>query len=207
MLCAVPVTADAPLTQPSRPGSNGDGTLVLDREFWAATLSGLREAVLACASAGGLIGSLAAARTGRLRMPTLFTAAVAGMAIAFCLVPYVGEAGAAAAMLVIGACTGLANVVVLTVVHKQIPAAVLGRVMSAFMLCAFGSYPLSVLVAGLIVRHLGPAPYFPVAGAMLAVVMIAGLTQRGFRRFGTGAGTVQGLRRARSRKNGVDTHS
>ena len=46
-----------------------------------------------------------------------------------------------------------------------------------------------------------------VAGAMLAVVMIAGLTQRGFRRFGTGAGTVQGLRRARSRKNGVDTHS
>jgi predicted MFS family arabinose efflux permease len=164
-------------------------------------------ALLACASAGGLIGSLAAARTGRLRMPTLFTAAVAGMAIAFCLVPYVGEAGAAAAMLVIGACTGLANVVVLTVVHKQIPAAVLGRVMSAFMLCAFGSYPLSVLVAGLIVRHLGPAPYFPVAGAMLAVVMIAGLTQRGFRRFGTGAGTVQGLRRARSRKNGVDTHS
>jgi anti-sigma regulatory factor (Ser/Thr protein kinase) len=54
MLCAVPVTADAPLTQPSRPGSDADGTLVLDREFWAATLSGLREAVLACASAAGL---------------------------------------------------------------------------------------------------------------------------------------------------------
>jgi predicted MFS family arabinose efflux permease len=148
-------------------------------------------ALLACAAAGTLIGSLAAARTGRLRMPTLFTGGVAGMAVAFCLVPYIGEAGAAAAMLVIGACTGLANVVVLTVVHKRIPAAVLGRVMSVFMLCAFGSYPLSVLVAGVIVRHLGPVPYFPVAGALLAAMMLAGLTQRDFRRFGTVAGTPE----------------
>jgi anti-sigma regulatory factor (Ser/Thr protein kinase) len=54
MPCVVAVTADAPLTQPSRPGNDMDGTLVLDREFWAATLSGLRDAVLACASAAGL---------------------------------------------------------------------------------------------------------------------------------------------------------
>jgi anti-sigma regulatory factor (Ser/Thr protein kinase) len=50
----VPVTADAPLMQPSRPGSGADGTLLLDREFQAATLSPLREAVLAAASAAGL---------------------------------------------------------------------------------------------------------------------------------------------------------
>jgi len=52
--CALTVSADAPLTQPSRPGSDADGTVVLDREIRAATLSALREAVLGCASAAGL---------------------------------------------------------------------------------------------------------------------------------------------------------
>jgi hypothetical protein len=143
-------------------------------------------ALLACAAAGTLLGSLAAAWTGRVRPPTLFTSAVFGIAVAFCVVPYVGEAGAAAAMLVSGACTGLANVIILTVVQKQMPSAVLGRVMSVFMLCAFGSYPLSVLVAGLIVRHLGPVPFFPIAGVLLAAMMLGGLRQREFRQFGVG---------------------
>jgi anti-sigma regulatory factor (Ser/Thr protein kinase) len=40
--------------QPSKPGSDTDGSLVLDREIRAATLSALREAVLGCASAAGL---------------------------------------------------------------------------------------------------------------------------------------------------------
>jgi anti-sigma regulatory factor (Ser/Thr protein kinase) len=52
--CVVPVTTDAPLVPPSRPGSDAGGTLVLDREFWAATLSALREEVLTTASAAGL---------------------------------------------------------------------------------------------------------------------------------------------------------
>ena len=54
MCCAVPVSTDAPLVPPSRPGSEAGGRLVLDREFWAATLSALREAVLAAAAAAGL---------------------------------------------------------------------------------------------------------------------------------------------------------
>ena len=51
---ALPVTTDAPLMQPSRPGSDADGKVVLDREIRAATLSALREAVLGCAAAAGL---------------------------------------------------------------------------------------------------------------------------------------------------------
>jgi anti-sigma regulatory factor (Ser/Thr protein kinase) len=39
---------------PSRPGSGADGALVIDREFWAATLSALREEVLTAASVAGL---------------------------------------------------------------------------------------------------------------------------------------------------------
>ena len=41
-------------------------------------------------------------------------------------------------------------------------------------------------VAGLLVRHLGPTPIFPVSGALLALSMAYGLTQREFRDFGTG---------------------
>lgn len=40
--------------QPSRPASDADETVLLDREFRAASLSPLREAVLAAASAAGL---------------------------------------------------------------------------------------------------------------------------------------------------------
>ena len=50
----MPVTTDAPLMQPSRPGSQADGTVLLDREFWAGTLSALREEVLTTALATGL---------------------------------------------------------------------------------------------------------------------------------------------------------
>ena len=40
--------------QPFRSGTGPDGVIVLDREFGAAALSGLREAVFECASAAGL---------------------------------------------------------------------------------------------------------------------------------------------------------
>ncbi|MGH3217555.1 MAG: hypothetical protein ACRDPY_02295, partial [Streptosporangiaceae bacterium] len=52
------------------------------------------------------------------------------------------------------------------------------------MLCAFGSFPLSVAVSGVLVRHLGPSVFFPIAGGLVAVTMLGGLTQRDFRVFG-----------------------
>jgi len=52
------------------------------------------------------------------------------------------------------------------------------------MLCSFGTFPLSVAVSGVLVRHLGPAPFFPVAGALVGVAILFGLTQREFRAFG-----------------------
>jgi hypothetical protein len=58
------------------------------------------------------------------------------------------------------------------------------------MLCAFGSFPLSVAVSGVLVRHLGPVPFFPLAGALVAVAMLFGLTQREFRTFGAVDATV-----------------
>ena len=143
-------------------------------------------ALLACLAVGGLIGTLAATRTGGLKAPVMFASAVFMIeAAGICLIPYLGgEAGAAAALFVVGACNGLGNVTFLTVLQKWAPPALLGRVMSMLMLCAFGSFPLSVVVSGVLVRHLGPALFFPVAAGLVAVAILGGLTQREFRVFG-----------------------
>ena len=143
-------------------------------------------ALLACTAAGGVIGTLAATRTGGLRRPVMFASAVFLVnAAADALVPYLGgEAGAAAMLFTAGAMNGLGNVTVLTVTQKWAPPALLGRVMSAIMLCAFGSFPLSVAVSGVLIRHIGPSLFFPIAGAVVAVAILGGLTQREFREFG-----------------------
>jgi predicted MFS family arabinose efflux permease len=143
-------------------------------------------ALLACYAVGGVAGTLSAARTGHLRAPMMFVSAVflieaAGIA----LIPYLGgEAGAAAALCVVGACNGLGNVTALTVLQKSVSPRLLGRVMGTLMLCSFGSFPLSVAVSGVLVHHFGPTPFFPVAGGLVAVAILAGLTQREFRTFG-----------------------
>jgi MFS family permease len=143
-------------------------------------------ALLACLAVGGIAGTLGAARTGGLRAPVMFaSAAFLAEAVAIVLVPYVGgEAGAAALLCVVGACNGLGNVTFLTVMQKWVSPGLLGRVMGMLMLCAFGSFPLSVAVSGVLVRHLGPVPFFPAAGALVALAIGIGLTQREFRTFG-----------------------
>jgi hypothetical protein len=143
-------------------------------------------ALLACFAAGGVIGTLSAARTGGLRRPAIFASAVFLVeAVAIALTPYLGgEAGAAAMLFLTGAANGLGNVTFLTVLQKWAPQALLGRVMGVLMLCAFGSFPLSVAISGVLVRHIGPALFFPVAGGLVAVAILAGLTQREFREFG-----------------------
>ncbi len=143
-------------------------------------------ALLACFAAGGLIGTLAAVRADGLRTPAVFASAVFLLeAVAISLTPYLGgEAGAAATLFASGACNGLGNVIFLTVLQKRVSPGLLGRVMGMIMLCAFGTFPLSVVVAGVLVRHLGPAVFFPVAGGLVAAAVLGGLTQREFRMFG-----------------------
>ena len=143
-------------------------------------------ALLACLAVGGIAGTLAAARTGGLRAPALFASAMfLAESVFISLVPYLGgEAGAAAFLCLTGVCNGLGNVTFLTVMQKWVSPGLLGRVMGVVMLCSFGSFPLSVAVSGVLVRHLGPVPFFPVARALVAVAMLIGLTQREFRRFG-----------------------
>ena len=125
-------------------------------------------------------------RTGGLRTPARFASAVfLAESVCIALVPYLGgEVGAAVFLCLSGVCNGLGNVTFLTVIQKWVPPGMLGRVMGMVMLCAFGTFPLSVAVSGVLVRHLGPVPFFPAAGALIAVAILTGLTQREFRMFG-----------------------
>jgi hypothetical protein len=103
-------------------------------------------------------------------------------------VPYLGGLpGAAAAALVFGAAGYFGNVVIVTLLQQWAPAQMLGRVMSLVMLASIGAFPASVALSGVIVRHIGPAPFFPVAGAVLVLTVLAAATIREFRDFGAAA--------------------
>jgi len=152
-------------------------------------------ALIACFGAGALAGTLTAARLSGLRRPAMGGCGgfvIGGIAVAF--VPYLGGLpGAAAAALVFGAAGYFGNVVVVTLLQQWAPAYLLGRVMSLVMLASIGAFPASVALSGVIVRHIGPAPFFPAAGAILVLAVLLAATIREFRDFGvtTGPGTGQ----------------
>lgn len=147
-------------------------------------------ALIACFGIGSLGGTLTAAKLRGLRRPAMGACAgfvIGGIAVAF--VPFLGGLpGAAAAALVFGAAGYFGNVVVVTLLQQWAPAHLLGRVMSLVMLASIGAFPASVALSGVIVRHIGPAPFFPAAGAILVIAVMLAATVREFRDFGVTAG-------------------
>jgi hypothetical protein len=55
------------------------------------------------------------------------------------------------------------------------------------MLASVGTFPVSVLVAGLIVHGLGAALFFPLTAATIAAAILIGLSQPAWRNFGVPA--------------------
>ncbi len=143
-------------------------------------------ALIACMGLGALGGTVAAARATGLRRPGVVTYCVyLGEGTAICFVPYLGGLpGAAAAMTVVGICNSFGNILIITLQQQWAPPRLLGRIMSLIMLAALGSFPASVAVAGVLIHHFGPAVFFPVAGIVLIVTILAALTQQEIRDFG-----------------------
>lgn len=56
--------------------------------------------------------------------------------------------------------------------------------MGLIMLAAWGTLPLSAVIAGALVLRFAAAPYFPVAGAIVAGAVLGALTLREFRHLG-----------------------
>ncbi len=147
-------------------------------------------ALIACFGVGSLGGTLTAAKLSGLRRPAVGAcAAYVADGIAVSFLPYLGGLpGAAAAALVFGAAGYFGNVVIVTLLQRWAPAYLLGRVMSLVMLASIGAFPASVALSGVIVRRIGPAPFFPAAGTVLVVAVLLAATIREFRVFGVAPG-------------------
>lgn len=143
-------------------------------------------ALLTCVAVGSLTGTLIVAKAGGRVRPAMSLGAVFLVAAAAIgLTPFLGGLpGAAGAMLVFGIALGFDSVLSVTLLQQWAPPGMVGRVMGLVMLASVGSFPLSAAIAGVLTRHLGPSPVFPIAGALLAAAVLAALTQREFRDFG-----------------------
>ena len=143
--------------------------------------------LIAAVGAGALLGTLIAAQIPRVQRPAVFGSIVyLAEAGACALVPYIGGTlPAGAALLLFGALEGFGNIVIITAFQRWTPPQLRGRVMGLLILAAVGTFPVSVLLAGLIVHDLGPATFFPLNGAILAATITWALTQRTWREFGT----------------------
>ena len=144
-------------------------------------------AVLACIAVLSIIGALGVARVGdRFPPAALIATAFVVAAAAIAATPFVGGLpGLAACLAVFGLAVGFDQVVSVTLIQRWAPPAMLGRVWGLLLLAGAGSFPVSTFIAGQLTRHLGPAPVFPISGAVLALSMLLGLAHREFREFGT----------------------
>ena len=141
--------------------------------------------LMACLGVGAVAGTLVAARRLTSARPMVVASAsfiAAGVFVA--LMPFLGGLpGAAIAALLFGAGIGFGDIIVITLIQQWSPAAILGRVMSLLMLASLGIFPVSVAISGLLVRALGPVPFFPAAGATLILGLIIALASSEVRNF------------------------
>jgi MFS family permease len=142
--------------------------------------------LIAAFGAGALAGTLLAGQVRGGRRPAILGSAVfIGESAFMAAVPYLGSALASgAALAIVGALNGMGNVIMITLFQRWAPPALLGRLMGVMMLAAFGTFPVSVALGGVLVHALGPAPFFPIAAAVTAAAILAGLSQRSWRNLG-----------------------
>lgn len=139
--------------------------------------------LLAAFGLGALLGALTSSR--------LFTWPARGMialslgvvqGLAFTLVPVGGMLWVGLVSLAVaGVCNGMLNVFYISILQQRIPAALLGRSMSALMTAIFGSYPISVLLSGYAIGQFGTTAIFVIAGSAVAAAFLLGFTSKEYR--------------------------
>jgi len=142
--------------------------------------------LIAAFGAGALVGTLGAAQAGRAKRPFVVgSLAFLIEAVFIGIAPFLGSTAAvAAAIFGLGLMNGFGNVITITAFQKWAPAGLLGRLSGLLMLSSLGVFPISVALAALFVRHLGPASFFVFSAVTLTVAILAGLSQRTWRDFG-----------------------
>ncbi|MGH2908609.1 MAG: hypothetical protein ACRDK8_04855, partial [Solirubrobacteraceae bacterium] len=98
-----------------------------------------------------------------------------------------GTVPAAVMLAGFGLLNGFSNVLTLTAFQRWARPQMVGRLMGFLMLGSLGVFPVSVLAGGLVVHALGPAVFFPLSAATVAVTVAAALCFRDWRWFGATA--------------------
>jgi hypothetical protein len=142
--------------------------------------------MVAAFAGGGLLGTLAAGWLRGARRPAIVgSAAFIAEAGFLAAAPYLGGIVAdGAALAAFGFLNGIGNIVMITLFQRWAPPELLGRLMGMLMLASFGIFPVSVALGAVVVRDVGPAPFFPITAAVTAAAILAGLSQRSWRNLG-----------------------
>ena len=142
--------------------------------------------VIAAFGGGALFGTLVAGWFTAMARPAVTASwCFLASAVAIGAVPYVGGTVVVAlALALFGVANGFGNVVTITLFQRWAPPAMMGRLMGVMMLASMGLFPASVFVGGVVVSHVGPSVFFPLAGGALALAVLAALSQRSWREFG-----------------------
>jgi MFS family permease len=142
--------------------------------------------VLAAAmGAGLLIGTISGSWLPTVRRPLLVSSLVLLPVVPLiAAIPYAGGWVAAAIILVLAfVFIAIGNLLVVTGLQQWAPPHLLGRVTGLLMLASVGMLPVSVLLAGVVIRLTGPAAYFPLDAAAVLIAATIELSSPAWRRF------------------------
>jgi len=136
---------------------------------------------------GALLGTLFVGALRRAPRPAVAASAFFLVeAAAIAVTPLVGGlAPTAAVLMLVGASNAMGNLIALSAFQRWTPPNLLGRLMGVLLLASLGVFPLSVLLAGMLLGALQPRGIFVAAGALLALALTGALSQPEWRAFGS----------------------
>lgn len=139
--------------------------------------------IMAGFSIGALVGGILSGMLGGLKKKGLVALLVIFvMAAMIALLPYSGGVvGAIICMVISGIANSISNILLITVLQIIIPRHLMGRVMGLLMFTSFGTYPISVALAGVLTSQLGATILFPFSGLLLSLSILYGLSQKALR--------------------------
>ena len=154
------------------------------RDFGASGYGTLLTVQALCA----LLGTMLAGKYAQIKaVPYLQAALIATFGIAVALIPYAGGLpGALVAMAVFSAAMSWQGIGIITIFQTWTPEHLLGRTMSVLMTVSQGLTQVSVIVFTVIIRHVGPAPTFLLAGSASVFTALALVAFPTFRRYRLG---------------------
>jgi MFS family permease len=142
-------------------------------------------ALSAAMGAGLLLGTITCSWLPPARRPLLIASlALLPTVLLIAAIPYAGGWISAALILVLAfVLIAIGNLLMVTGLQQWAPPQLLGRATGLLMLASIGMLPLSVLLAGVLIRLTGPVAYFPLDAGTVLIAATVQLSSPTWRRF------------------------